>query len=127
VTPRPELFWILAVATWKAGIDEENSSIGPQKHFADGKFHRLPDLFTLHDSSITSLFNIVAAGKGEGQIALPGSVVDGADLWSDPRIRDLLFFLGRLRQAIRSAKLKVKYMPFYWVVLTGPEAGNGSR
>ena len=118
VTPRPERFWILAVATWKASIDEENTSIGPKKYFEDGKFHPLPNLLTRSDRADRFMFNQTVAEVGRGQIALPCSVVGGADLWSDPRIDDLLFFSDRLRCAIKGAKLKLKHMPFYRVVLT---------
>lgn len=118
VTPRAERFWILAVATWKASIDEENTSIGPRNYFEDGSFHPLPSLLTRSDRADRFMFNQTVAEVGEGQIALPRSVVGGADLWSDPRIDDLLFFSDRLRRAIKGAKLKIKHMPFYQVVLT---------
>jgi hypothetical protein len=127
VTPRPERFWILAVATWKASIDEENTSIGPDAEIKDGKYHLLPNLLTRSDRADRFIFNPTVAEAGQGQIALPRSVVGGADLWSDPRIDGLLFFSDRMRRAIEGAKLKLKHMPFYPVVLTGPGAGPRSR
>ena len=44
VTPRPERFWILAVATHKAGIDEQNSSIGSRVHYGKDGVQQLPNV-----------------------------------------------------------------------------------
>lgn len=78
VTPRPERFWILAVATWKVSIDEENTSIGPHAEIRDGKYYLLPNLLTRSDRADRFLFNQPAAEAGQGQIALPRSVIGGA-------------------------------------------------
>ena len=49
---------------------------------------------------------------------MPKTVAQDADLWSDPRIKDLLFFSDRLRRAILDAKLSIKDMPIYPASLT---------
>lgn len=94
------------VATWKARIDEENTSIEPDAEINDGKYHPLPNLLTRYPKADKFTFNPPDAAVEEGQIALPLSVVGGADLWSDPRIGDLHFFPDRRHLVIEGAKLK---------------------
>ncbi len=109
VTPRPERFWLLAVAEKKSGLDVEASAVGPREAFEDGKIKRLPNTLTLHPTTNDYMYNSIMEEQGGGKIALSSSVLDGADLWRDPLIGPEL-----LRLAIKAAKIKARY-----VVLSG--------
>ena len=118
VTPRPERFWLLAVAEKKSGLDVEASAVGPRETFEDGKIKRLPNTLTLHSTVKRYMYNSIMEEQGGGKIALSSSVLDGADLWRDPLLGpDLLFVSDHLRQAIKAAKIKAKHMPFFPVTL----------
>ena len=112
---------MLALAARKQELDVEHSSIGPRKYFEDGQFHMLPNSLNPYDRAPGYQHNSTVIEEGNGQIAYPASVREGADLWGDPLIKDFMFFSDRLKRAIEGAKLKIKHMPFYQVVLTGEE------
>ncbi len=118
VTPRPERFWLLVPAADKPALDVENSSIGPAACIEDGAYRRLPNLLTQHETTGRYPFNVATAERGEGQIALYSDVLDGADMWCDRRIYDLVFFSDRLKRAIKENKIKARRLPLFRVVLT---------
>ncbi|WP_339643590.1 imm11 family protein [Jannaschia helgolandensis] len=118
VTPRPERFWLLAVAEKKSGLDVEASAVGPTVVYENGTARLLPNTLTLHPTTNDYMYNSIMEAQGGGKIALSSSVLDGADLWRDPLIGpELLFVSDRLRQAIKAAKIKARNMPFFPVTL----------